>query len=326
MAERSSIFQTIQMGVETTPGTSVAANRKMQGISIAPSPQVEIDAFKPAGSKFTTITQLGKDWTQAAISGRPLYSEIVYALSSVLLAATPTSLGGVPVAYSWLFEPTQSASDTPKTYTIEHGDGRAGKFTYGLFTELGIVVNRSECTLSGSLLGQSYTDGITLTAGPTAQTLDPVYPTHWTIYSDTTSGGLGTTKLGRVLEMEWRIASRWGTVWPIDASLASFAAHVEIEPALTLRLKVEADVNGMAWLARARDGATRWVRAEAIGSVISGANNRRLRIDQACKVMNVNQFSDEDGVYAMEFVLAGVHDATWGKNVSVSVQNDVAAL
>lgn len=326
MPERSTIFQTVQLGVEVTPGTAVAANKKLQGLSIEPSPQTEVDTFRPMGTKFPTLTQLGKDWTQAALSGRPLYSELVYVLASVLKTATPSSLGGAPVAYSWTFTPTGSASDTPQTYTVEHGDGRADKFAYGLIREFGITINRGEVSLAGQMIGQVLSDGITLTGSPTALTVDPVYPTHWTIYSDTTSGGLGTTKLGRVIEAEWKIENRWGPLWVVDASLPSWVAHVETEPNLSLRLKVEADANGMAWLARARDSATRFVRLEAIGSVISGANNRRVRIDQACKVSNVGSFADEDGVYAIEFTLAGVHDATWGKNVEVNVINEVSAL
>lgn len=326
MPERSTIFQTVQLGVEATPGVSVAANRKLQGMSIEPSPNPEVDAFRPMGTKFVTATQLGKDWTEAGLSGRPFYSEIVYALASILKTASPASLGGAPVAYSWTFEPTGSAADTPITYTVEHGDGRADKFTYGLINEFGLTINRGEVSLSGSMFGTALQDGITLTAAPTLLDVDPIYPTHWTVYSDTTSGGLGTTKLGRVLEAEWRVSNRWGQLWVVDASQASFVAHVETEPTMTLRLKVLADANGMLWLARARDGATRFVRLEAIGANISGVNNRRLRIDMATKVQEAGDFSDEDGAYAIEFTLAGVHDATWNKNVSVNVINTVASL
>jgi hypothetical protein len=326
MAERATIFQAAQIGVEATPGTQVAANRKLIGLSIEPSPNVEEDPFKPQGSKVPTLVQKGKDWTTADLDGRALYTELPYIFSSLLLAATPTSLGGAPIAYQWSFIPTQASADTPKTFTVEHGDGRAGAFTYGLVTEFGMTLNRDEISIEGSMIGRDYIDGVTLTAAPTSSEEQVIHPSQVSVYSDTTSAGLGTTKLTRVLEFDWSISDRWGPVWVLDAAQSSWVAQVETEPKIETTLTVEADANGMAWLARARDNATRFVRLEATGANISGANNHRLRLDQAVKVTDTGEFSDEDGVFAIEFTLGAMYDSGWARYLVADVVTSLAAL
>src|SRR5919109_3965922 len=135
MAERATIFQTVQIGVEATPGTAVAANKKLEALSIEPAAQVDIDKFRPMGNKFPTLTQIGKDWVEAGLSGVASYSDLTYVFSSLLVATTVSDLGGVPAAKSWTFDPDSDGPDTSKTYTVEHGDGRADKFTYGLVNE-----------------------------------------------------------------------------------------------------------------------------------------------------------------------------------------------
>jgi hypothetical protein len=43
-------------------------------------------------------------------------------------------------------------------------------------------------------------------------------------------------------------------------------------------------------------------------------------------VSDVGNFSDEDGVYAIEWTFDMVHDGTWGKAFTVAVVNKVTAL
>lgn len=327
MPERSTIFQAVQIGAEATPGTSVAANRKLLGLGIEPSPQIEMDSFKPMGSKFVTVIQPGKDWVTANLTGVPLYSELQYPLCSALLNVTPVA-GPVP-SQTWTFTPTTSASDTPKTYTVEHGDGRGGKFTYGLVNEFAINIARNgSAKLDGSMIGRQYTDNITFTASPTSQSVQPLFPSQVSAYADDTSAGLGTTKLTRALTANWRISDRWGPVWTLDAANASWVAHVETDPTCELEMLLEADAQGMGFLTNARAGSTKFIRVEAIGTLITGSTFHRLRIDVAGKLSEWGDFSDEDGVYAVTLTFAAAHESGWGtgKAMELSLINSVATL
>jgi len=328
MAERASLNQIIQIGMETTPGTAVAATKRLQSIGIEPSISVETSQYRPIGQKFQALSTLGKEWVEADVSGRLTYTEILYPLSSIITTVTPTTGTGFS---TWVFSPSNTANDTPKTFTVEHGSNvRADQFSYGLFTELGINFSRESIEVSGSMLGRAITDGFALTSsGITSPNLVPVLPTQVTCYLDSTSAALGTTKLTRMISGEFNLGSRYAPVWILDAANNPFVGHVETEPDLGVTLTLQADSQGMGLLNNLRAGDTKFLRIEAIGGTITGSSPStpyRFTLDMAIKISDTGGFSDADGVYAIEFTGIGVQDATWGKAVNITVVTDQATL
>lgn len=327
MADRASIFEGVQIGVESVAGTAVAANKKLQSLSIRPGVRTEITGFRPSGMKFKTLTAQNKEWVEAVIEGQPTYTEIVYPLSSIMEGAVDNGDGGTPEAFTWTFGIAESDADTTKTFTVEQGSSvRAHKFAYGLVTALNFDFSRSELRMTGNMLGQSLTDDVSMTAAPDTLPLVPVLPKQVTVYLDDTAAGLGTTDLERVLNVGTEISNRFGQLWTLNAANDSWAAHIETEPTLKAKLKVEADAVGMALLETMRTGDTKFMRIEALGDVIHGAVVYRLTIDMALKVTNVSDFSDEDGVFAIEWEFDVVYDATWGKAIQVVVVNGLEEL
>ncbi len=326
MSERTTITQVTQIGVEVTPGTAVPADVLLQAISIEPSIQAEVQTYRPAGGKFVTMGALGKEWTEASISGPAAYTDLTYLLASILSYATPVQQGQ-STAYLWTFSPAHQAEDTVKTYTVEHGSSvRAGSFAHGIVTELGLSFSRESVEVSGSMLGQRYQDGITMTSTPTAVPLQPVLPTEVSVYIDPTAAALGTTQLERAFQAEWKIGNRFAPLWPLNASISSFATTVETAPEATLALTVEADAAGMGPLSAMRTGTKQFIRIEAVGPVIAEAYPWKLTLDMCGLVSEVGEFSDEDGVYAVQWTFAAAYDATWGKALSVTLQNTLQAL
>ncbi len=325
MSERATINQIVQLGVETTPGTSVAANKRLQAVSIEPAIKTSINSFRPLGGKFTTMAALGQEWVEAKVSGQASYTDLAYLLASILSYAAPTLQG--TSAYKWTFTPAQNSEDTIKTYTVEHGSSvRAAKFTYGLLRELTMTFNRKECSLSGTMLGQALTDGISMTSGATAIEPVPVMPTQVDVYLDSYGGTLGTTKLTRALSAELAISDRYNTVWALNSAISGFAAHVETAPSATLKLLAEADSSGMAPLTTLRNGSKCWLRIRATGNTISGSDKYQLTLDLCGTVADVGEFSDEDGVYAIEWTFNATHDATWGKAMTAELINTLSGL
>lgn len=327
MAERSSLTQNIQIGVETTPGTPVAATKRLQSIGIEPSISVETSPFRPIGSKFNALSTLGKEWVEASISGRATYTELQYVLSSVMT----TAVASQPEAgtQKWTFTPQNRDSDTPKTFTVEHGSSvRADRFSYGLVTEMGMTFNRDSIEVSGSMMGRALEDGITMTSsGVTSPPLVPVLPTQVSAYLDDTAANLGTTKLTRLISAEFSLGSRFGPVWVVDAANPSFVNHIETEPDLSATLLLQADSVGMGLLNTLRTGDTKFLRIEAIGGMIGATSTPyTLTLDMAVKISDTGGFSDADGVYAIEFSGLGVNDSTWGKAIEIALINELTAL
>jgi hypothetical protein len=326
MPERATIGQTQQLGLETTEGTAVAAGKQLQSLSFALSPVIETSRFKGMGAKFDALVTPGKDSSAADISGQATYDEIVYLLCSALKKVTPTVSG--TTGQLWTIEPSNITEDTVATYTVEQGSSvRAQKAAGVVVTDFSITFNRDSVEIGGTAMGQLFQDGITLTATPTALPLVPILPAQVSVYLDPTGAALGTTKLLRVLEVEIGFGSRFGPLWPLNASLASYAAHIETEPDATLRLLMEADAAGMAQLPTLRAGSTSFIRVEAVGGVIgAGPATYKATFDVPVKWEALNSLDDQDGVYGAEWGGRIVQDATLGKNISAKIINATTAL
>jgi hypothetical protein len=327
MAERASVFQQVQIGVETTSGTSVAANRLLQSMDIIPTAQVNVDIYRPQGNKYPTVAVAGQDMTPARIQGKPTYTELIYPFSSLFGAATITGPNG-DGAYTHSYSPASAGPDAFRSYTVERGSSVAAeKFTFGLFAGFGMTFNRQTADLTGAMLGQALQTAITLTATPTAIPLIPISPKDISVYADPASANLGTTKLTRVLNGNFAFGqNKYNPLWVVDQAQTSFVSVVENTPAATFSVLVQADATGMGYLANVRAGDTRFVRIQAVGPLIAGASNYKLTIDMAAKFGTPREFSDSNGVYAIEYPWNLVHDGTWGKALTVTLINMQATL
>lgn len=327
MAERASVFQTVQIGVESAPGTEVNATKKLPAVMFEVGVEADIKTYRGAGYKYASVAALNKEWVSASISGPATYNELPYLLSSVLDTATLVDNTGTTGQATWTFSPDPAAADAPKTFTIEQGGGgRAHQFTGALVTGLGVKFDRDGVEIDGSVLGKALEDGITMTAAPTEIPLIPLTAPQVQVYLDNTWATLGTTALTRVLSAEWNISDRYGPVWALTGT-TDYAATVETVPSLELKMMIEADAAGMALLTAMRAGTTKFLRIEATGATISaGPAKYKATFDTAVKVTDVEAFSDEDGVYAIEWTFGGFLDTTSGKATEVKLINTLGAL
>ena len=326
MTDRATLHQGVQIGVETTAGTAVAANKKLLATTIEPAIQANVDTFRPLGGKFRTIGAIGKEWTQANISGQMVYTDIVYLLSSCMNYAAPAQQAAT-TAYKWTFSPDQDGVDTVKTYTVETGGSvRAHEVAYGLVTSFGYTITRDQADIRGTMMGALLTDGITMTATPTEIALQPLLPKQVDVYIDDTAANLGNTQFTRVLSVDFELSDRFGPVWPLDSSQTSYAAHVETEPSAIFKILVEADSNGMGLLTQLRNGDKRFIRVEATGPLIDSPYTYLFTHDVCGVISNVSEFRDDDGVYAVEWEFTVTYDATWTKATQIEVTNAITAL
>jgi hypothetical protein len=326
MPERATLLQTTQIGVESTMGTSVAANKLLLGTSIEAGIRADVKTYRPYGQKFATVTALGKEWMEATISGPLTYTDWTYLMASGIAYAAPAQQAAT-AAYKWTASMAQAAEDTIKSYTVEIGSPtRAHKFTHGLVNNIGYTINRDEATIKGSMIGQRISDGITMTASPTAIALVPVVPTQVDVTLDATSGGLGTTKLTRVLSVDFETGDRYSPVWPVDSAQTSFATYTEKELSPMLKLKMEADAAGMARLTEMRNGTKAFIRVKGTGALIASTYYYTFQHDICGIVSDVSDFSDEDGLYAIEWTFTPVYDSGWAKSMEFQITNTLTAL
>lgn len=337
MAERTAITQVIQVGVETTPGTTVPATVVLSSMDIESKVMNNTDIFRPTGFKYPTVAAQEREWLEGTMKGQPTYTELVYPLSSVIQKNPPTQQmdGATPTTvWRWIFESHTSAPDTAATFSVEQGSSvLAHGFSNGVFSEYSLNFTREKVDMGGKLLGTALISPITMTPSLSAIPLIPIQATQLTVFLDNTSAGLGTTKMPRLFDFKYDLTNRYGPVWVVDASQPSYVAVVELVPKQTVKVIVEADAAGMALLQLLRNDQTRFMRVLAKGATLYNAGTYaanpltyRYQQDMAVKVTEVGTFSDQQGVYAIEFTFEVFHDATWGKAAHFEIDNTIQSL
>lgn len=330
MPERTTATQVTQIRPEATLGTDPAAGTKTLGsLGIDLAPNVDVNLFRPSGHKYAGVASVRKDWSTAKVAGPATYQEIVYPLSMLFGNAaitTPDSVGA-PSGRQWLWTPSDTAVEDPKSFTVEQGSSvRAAKATGLHATGLALEFDREKVDLSGDMLGQLFTDGITLDAAATALALVPILARQGDVFLDATWAALGTTKLTRLLSGAWSLSDKYGPLWTVNSVNGSWVVPVELVPSSEVTLTLEADATGMGLLTTLRAGGTSFVRYQWTGDIIGAAVRYQLQMDLAVKWTKISELKDQDGVYAVTFTGELARDAATGNVQRIAVVNTLAAL
>ena len=330
MTERATVTQKYQIGLETTPGTTVAASRVLPTVQIDYKPKADLAVIRPVGWKFPLSTYLNREWSEGKISGKPCYNALTYLLAGVLQKVDPTQPDstGSPSVYQWTMQPALTAEDTVATYTIERGSGvRADRISYGLIPALTLSATRSSTEIGGSIIGQTFADDITMTPSATEVDVVPLLPGHVDVFLDTTFGNIGTTKLLRLLSVELGVADRFAPLWVLDSSQESWVTKIEKAPTVTMKIKMEADATGMSPLAQMRAGSFAYLRLKATGPAIDSSYNYGVVVDMPVKVsQEPSDLADQDGVYAVEWTFHAIYCDACGFAVKSVLTNTLSTL
>lgn len=324
MPERTTVTETVQIGVETTPGTSVPANKRLRTIGFTFDPEYNARIFRPSGSKFPSISAPGKEWMGGSVEGAADYNELLYPFAMILGAPTDVA-AGTGTKHTWLVQP--AAIQDPKTMTVEMGSSVRAEKSSGLaLNDFAMTYTREECNVDGAVIGKALVDGITLTPTPTLIPLNPLLPQHVSVYFDTSFATIGTTKLLRVLEASHGLSSRFGALWPLDSAQPSYVSLYEIEPGSEARLVQVADAAGMSHLPRARAGTTGYLRIESVGPIIgAGPQTCKLTVDLPVKVSDFG-YGDSDGLKTAEWTFQWFDDQAAANAGKIELTNEVNAL
>jgi len=323
MGEKASIFQGVQIGIQSALGTAADADLKLLTVSVVPQVRTEADQFRPMGSKYPSFVTLNKEWSELAIEGKLSYNEIIYLLSSLLSAPTPVQQGAT-TAYKWTFVSNTSGEDDGEILTIQQGDeNNAWEVADGRITGLTFIFNRTGVNVNGAGIAGPLDTSATLTALPTSLTPRPILPGHLSFkMADAQAGLAGATALTRGFSMEFSLTDKVGLAWPVGQD----PVPVETAPNIQAKLKLATDTVGMGLIATMRTGATKWFRIKATGAIIESTYAYDFQIDFPAQIEAAGDMSDEDGLYVLEYGLIPIHDATWEKAFQIDVVADVSAL
>lgn len=317
MAVRASVNQQVQLGVEATAGVSVPANKLIDAWTWTFGEKAATKQFTATGRKNPSASELLTEFSQGKISGQGDYQVLAYLLSSVYGKVTAAAHSPSLTAYDWIFAPPLAGAASPQTFTVQNGDSvDAEQYAYLIFSGWGYSFDRKqEVQITGDWFAQTFTDGVTLTATPTAVALQPMTGAQANVYLDSTSANIGTTLLTAPLKVAFAASNYYGQFWPINRTNASFTSHVDLMPKNELKLTLEADSVAIANRASyLQTGDKVYVQVDVQGGLADVANSvhYEMKHQMACFVSDMAEFSDVDGVFAVEYTLVVAEDPAWG--------------
>jgi len=317
-----------QLGVETTSGTSTAANKRLPSLDVEISPEHTKQFFRGAGYKFNTIGVMNKNWATGSYKGPLTYAELAYVLASYSNYAAPSVVG--TGGQGWTFNPAISGTDTIKTYTIERGDAAdAAKATFGVFNSCDIEITRDTGTVSGSVLARGFSVGNTLTASPTTIANKPVSMNDMGLFLDSTSAGLGTTRLTDAFRCSIKLPAKYDLKWVIDNLETSWDDLVEqyMTPKLTLECEFTSQMRTLYNTLKADNVGNHFLRALAVGENIGAGADYTFRGSFALQLTDAKEQRKGNGdVYAYNFEFEIMADTTWNKAWEIYLVNEIASL
>lgn len=328
MTERATAVQAAQIGVETTAGTAVTASKRLLSVGFKQGIKQDTRAEMSQGFKVPTAVSIGKEWTEGSFDGYAGYNDLAYLLSSVLLGTTPTGAG---TDKTWTFTPAVRSSDTPKTFTMQIGDANTRHTTtaHNVVTDLSLSWSKENIAVAGSYMGKRITDDTGALDTATDVTNVVLQPGDTDFYLDTSSGGLGGTRLTRVIKAKLDIKGRWAPAFFADSSEDSFTTITEKGLPVTLSLTLAADAVGMGYLTQYRAGTLLYPRWRTTGPATGGTDPYRFTFDMAARITKAFEpLADVDGIYAYDLELSAVLDPGWnsGQTLTAQLINTLAAL
>ena len=333
MTARSAQMQQFQIGKEVTPGTAVATNKRLVGMSLQPKPSLEVSVNQPPGYLAPVAVALNAESTEADYSGLADYNALTYVLSSLLGAVTPTQpdATNAPLAYQWEWDLLGTTTITPQTYTMKYGDATSARqFSYGLFNSLELTINKlKDNEMSGTAIGRALQLNQTLTPNPVDVPAIAIAGAHWSAYFAATGAGLNSgTQFLDFYEGKLSLADLFAPAFPINRSQESFDTVIVSEDIkLDWEMTLGADAVAEAFLTNnARQNAKTFIRLEAIGPTIQATQSYKLVIDFAAFITDVDAYDSGDGVLILPITARLAYDSTWGKVARIVLTNTVSAL
>lgn len=326
MVDRARVVEAVQIGLESTEGTAVAAPTNIRSTSVDTKFGGAADFFRPDGHKFNTLQMNNMEWSTFSLNGKGTYTELCWFLAMMFGNPTPASSGVGAKTRVYTMADTAVLSPTPATI-MKGSSVRAQKFAGALLADMTLSFSRKNgLNLTGGGIGRLFTDGITMTASPSDVPLKPVVGKQLDVYIDTTAAGLGTTKLLRAFSLENVLTGVFGPIWPMDSAQTSYAAHVDLAPTTGTKLMLEADATGMAYLSQFRSGDLMFVRVKGTGAEFETGIPYSLTYDTCIGIKSVEPDTDEDGVTVVTYETEMIKDSTWAKALNITIVNDVASV
>ena len=203
-----------------------------------------------------------------------------------------------------------------------------------IFIKNNDIIAASEITTTDSLTGGTDPSSAIAEVTETELAIMEIEPAHVDIYFADTQAGLAAADAAeRNLSVTFNYNNKVNPLYVLNSDYGnSFKEMVETLADIGVSFQVVADSEGEAFLSTMRNGATKFMRIEAIGPVIgtdmggTSTENYTFSGDFAFQINSAPSYEDADGSYVNTWGGVLVDDDTWGKGYSITLINAVSAL
>lgn len=343
MAYGHKAFSKIQLGVETTPGTAVAATEVALGqLEWASHDKVWHKPEQDRGvlaMNYETPFEVSNA-VEMELTGE-LYDRLaVLAMVNAIRGnITPTQPDNInePNHYLWTIEPTLTAPNTPDqtngidTYTLEFGDNVQAYEAEHVYT-MSVEITGSPdepCEITWSIGARQVTE--TTFTGALSAPSTAYFPFNLAkFYIDTSYAGLGgTQKTGMLKGFTWTFETMFTPRHTADGQLY-FEALNEDKKTVELELQYLRDgTNSEAEKDKFEAQTTSYIRIALFShdEMDSGQSNPPyIYLDGAYKYTEWESPEDENGSYVVTVNAEAFYDTTASKMMSVLIGTTMSAL
>lgn len=323
----------IQLGLESTSGTPVAATALWRGLGTIEDKIeplfVEEDVGIIGGTDRTAIPQLLAEIEMEAVPAT--FEQLPYLGSAGIKNIVAGGADGAGTGKIYTYTAPTTAKNTIKTYTIEGGDDQqAEEMEYAFVEEMNLVGKAGEVlTMQALWKGRQVSLG-SFTGAISVPIVEEILFSKGKLYIDAVGGTVGSTIQSQtLLGMDMKIVTGWMPVFSADGALY-FSHHEMGVPEITCSLTFEHDAIGVARKADWRAETPRLFRLIFEGSAVATPGTtytyKTLILDFAAKVEKVDKLDEVDGNDILNVQLRSKYNATSASFFEMLIVNELATL
>jgi hypothetical protein len=329
---RGAVNQVGQIGVESTSGTAVAANRYTAALSWLMGREGETGRTRARGSKVNTTHVRKKEMAKGSVEGVLCYNSHPYIFDSLFNPATPSQIGAL-TAYTRVWTPgVRTADSTGKTYTVEVGDATACEdYAYAKVLGFDLEASQDEFSVKGPLISRAPVDNQSLSGSITTIAERLVERNDINLYIDTTYGGLGGTQFTEPLSESVSIGEKFKEFFVHNRSAGEFHDIVEVLYEPIFKFSSVHNSQSRTLIALLNTNPYRWIRWEAIGQSLGTHSAveyfEKIWIDMCVKFDTPARIEDEDGPLGYDYSCTMMpDDAGLGSYMRITSVSALAAI
>lgn len=326
------LLQKIQIGRESTAGTSVAATAIWRGIGVLEDQRetvfVEENVGILSGVDRTHVPKLLAAITMEAVPAT--FEQLLHILEAGVKTVGTGAADSTGSGKIYTYDLPTTAQNSITTYTIEGGDNQQEEEAEYCFVEKFTLEGKAgeALMMSADWKGRQVVPS-TFTGSLALPIVEDILFSKGKLYIDAVSGTAGTTQISNsLLEMSLETNTGWIPVFTADGQLY-FSFAKSVAPEVLLNVTFEHDTNAVAEKAAWRAQTPRLLQLTFTGNALTTAGNyttKTLKIILAGKWEKFDPLGEQDGNDIVQGTFRARYDPTAAKFAQFLLVNELTTV